>query len=41
MEALPVVESDENQKLLGVLDQRDARRKIKAELFHRQTAPAE
>jgi CBS-domain-containing membrane protein len=40
MEALPVVESDENQKLLGVLDLREARRKIGAELVRRQTAAA-
>jgi len=40
VEALPVVESKENGKLLGVLDQRAARRSVGAELVHRQTASA-
>jgi Kef-type K+ transport system membrane component KefB/predicted transcriptional regulator len=37
-EALPVIESAESHKLLGVLDQREARRSIGAELVRRQTA---
>jgi CBS domain-containing protein len=36
-EALPVVESDENEILIGVLDQRAARRSVGAELVRRQT----
>jgi len=40
VEALPVVESDESEKLIGVLDQRAARRSVGAELVRRQTAPA-
>jgi len=36
-EALPVIESAENGKLLGVLDVREARRKVGAELVRRQT----
>jgi CBS-domain-containing membrane protein len=39
-EALPVWESAENHKLLGVLDLREARRKVGAELVRRQTAVA-
>ena len=39
-EALPVVESRESGKLLGVLDLRAARRKVGAELLRRQTAVA-
>jgi Kef-type K+ transport system membrane component KefB/CBS domain-containing protein len=38
VEALPVVDSDENEKLIGVIDQRAARRSIGAELVRRQTA---
>ncbi len=38
IEALPVIETDENQKLLGVLDQRAARRGVGAELVRRRTA---
>jgi Kef-type K+ transport system membrane component KefB len=38
VEALPVVESAESGKLLGVLDQRAARRSVGAELVRRQTA---
>ena len=38
IEALPVVEADDNDKLLGVLDQRAARRSVGAELVRRQTA---
>jgi NhaP-type Na+/H+ or K+/H+ antiporter len=37
VEALPVVESSENEKLLGVLDLRDVRRKVNAELVIRKT----
>jgi Kef-type K+ transport system membrane component KefB/CBS domain-containing protein len=37
VEALPVVESAENQKLIGVLDQRAARRSVGAELVRRKT----
>ena len=37
VEALPVVESSENEKLLGVLDLRDVRRKVNAELVSRKT----
>ncbi len=37
-EALPVVEGDGSGKLVGVLDQRVARRKVNAELVRRQTA---
>jgi Kef-type K+ transport system membrane component KefB/CBS domain-containing protein len=37
-EMLPVIESSESGKLLGVLDQRAARRKVGAELVRRQTA---
>lgn len=37
VEALPVIESDENEKLIGVLDQRAARRSVGAELVRRQT----
>ncbi|VGO20622.1 cation:proton antiporter domain-containing protein [Pontiella sulfatireligans] len=40
VEALPVVESDENEKLIGVLDQRAARRSVGAELVRRKTAAA-
>ncbi len=40
VEALPVIENGENEKLLGVLDQRAARRRVSAELVHRQTAVA-
>ncbi|MBN2685254.1 MAG: cation:proton antiporter [Pontiellaceae bacterium] len=40
VEALPVIESTETGKLMGVLDQRAARRKVSAELVHRQTAAA-
>ena len=36
-EALPVIESSENEKLLGVLDLRETRRKVGAELVRRQT----
>jgi len=39
-EALPVIESSENGKLLGVLDLRETRRKVGAELVRRQTAVA-
>jgi Kef-type K+ transport system membrane component KefB/CBS domain-containing protein len=39
-EMLPVIESAESGKLLGVLDQRAARRKVSAELVRRQTAVA-
>ena len=39
-EALPVVENAESGKLLGVLDQRTARRRVSAELVQRQTAAA-
>jgi Kef-type K+ transport system membrane component KefB/predicted transcriptional regulator len=38
IEALPVVESNESAKLLGVLDLRAARRYVGAELVRRQTA---
>lgn len=38
VEAIPVVESAETGKLIGVLDQRLARRKVNAELVRRQTA---
>ncbi len=38
IEALPVVESDEHEKLIGVLDQRAARRSVGAELVRRKTA---
>ena len=37
VEALPVVESEESEKLLGVLDQRAALRSVGAELVRRQT----
>ncbi len=40
VEVLPVVENEESGKLLGVLDQRAARRKVSAELVQRQTAAA-
>lgn len=40
IEALPVVESSENETLLGVLDIRTTRRKINNELVRRQTALA-
>jgi Kef-type K+ transport system membrane component KefB/CBS domain-containing protein len=40
VEALPVVENFENQKLLGVLDQRAARRSVGAELVKRQSSAA-
>jgi CBS domain-containing protein len=40
LDALPVVEGDDNQKLLGILDQRETRRKVNAELVRRQTAAA-
>lgn len=40
VEALPVVESTESGKLMGILDQRVAQRKVSAELVHRQTAVA-
>ncbi len=40
VEALPVIESEESGRLIGVLDQRAARRKVSAELVHRQTAAA-
>ena len=39
-EMLPVIESADSEKLLGVLDQRAARRKVSAELVRRQTAVA-
>ncbi|MBN2161559.1 MAG: cation:proton antiporter [Pontiellaceae bacterium] len=39
-EALPVIDNAESGKLLGVLDQRAARRKVNAELVQRQTAAA-
>jgi len=39
-EMLPVIESAESGKLLGVLDQRAVRRKVNAELVRRQTAVA-
>jgi len=39
-EALPVLESSENHRLLGVLDLRETRRKVGAELVRRQTAVA-
>jgi Kef-type K+ transport system membrane component KefB len=38
IEALPVIENEANQKLLGVLDIRAARRSVGAELVKRQTA---
>ncbi len=38
VEALPVIESEESGKLLGVLDIRAARRSVGAELVKRQTA---
>ncbi|VGO17303.1 Na(+)/H(+) antiporter [Pontiella desulfatans] len=38
IEALPVVDSEQNPKLLGVLDQRAARRSVGAELVRRRTA---
>jgi Kef-type K+ transport system membrane component KefB/predicted transcriptional regulator len=37
-EALPVIENSESGKLLGVLDLRETRRKVGAELVRRQTA---
>jgi CBS domain-containing protein len=41
VEALPVLRSPENDELLGILDLRQARRKVSAELVRRQTtAPA-
>ena len=40
VEALPVVENEESGKLLGVLDQRAALRRVGAELVRRQTAAA-
>jgi len=40
IEALPVVESDQSAKLIGVLDLRTARRSVGAELVRRQTAVA-
>ncbi len=40
VEALPVVDSADSRKLLGVLDLRETRRKVGVELVHRQTAPA-
>ncbi len=40
VEALPVVESEETGKLLGVLDQRAARRSVGAELVRRKTVAA-
>jgi len=40
LEALPVIESPESGKLLGVLDLREARRKVGAELVRRQTVAA-
>lgn len=39
-DVLPVVESSDSEKLVGVLDLREARRRIGAELVRRQTAPA-
>ena len=39
-EMLPVIDSADSGKLLGVLDQRAARRKVSAELVRRQTAVA-
>jgi Kef-type K+ transport system membrane component KefB len=39
-EALPVVDCDENEQLIGVLDQRAALRCVGAELVRRQTAAA-
>jgi Kef-type K+ transport system membrane component KefB len=38
IEVLPVVESDQSAKLMGVLDMRAARRSVGAELVRRQTA---
>jgi Kef-type K+ transport system membrane component KefB/CBS domain-containing protein len=38
MEAVPVVESVDGGRLIGVLDERVARRKVSAELVRRQTA---
>ncbi len=38
VESLPVIESEENKKLLGVLDQREAHRRVGAELVRRKTA---
>ncbi|HEY5621567.1 MAG TPA: cation:proton antiporter [Pontiella sp.] len=40
LEAIPVVESDENAKLYGVLDMRAARRSVGAELVRRKTVTA-
>ena len=40
VEAMPVVESEESARLIGVLDQRAARRSVGAELVRRQTAVA-
>jgi Kef-type K+ transport system membrane component KefB/CBS domain-containing protein len=40
VEAMPVVESDESEKLVGVLDQRAAQRSVGAELVRRQTVVA-
>jgi len=40
VEALPVVESADSGKLLGVLDLRETRRKVGIELVQRQTAAA-
>ena len=40
IEALPVVESAANDKLIGVLDQRAARHSVRAELVRRQTVAA-
>ncbi len=40
VEALPVVESADTGKLLGILDRREARRKVGVELVRRQTVSA-
>jgi Kef-type K+ transport system membrane component KefB/CBS domain-containing protein len=40
VEALPVIESAESGRLVGVLDQRAARRRVSAELVKRQTITA-
>lgn len=39
VEVLPVIESEESHKLLGVLDVREARRRVGAELVRRQSSP--
>ena len=38
VEVVPVVESVDGGRLIGVLDERAARRKVNAELVRRQTA---